>query len=326
MKYQEWQAWQKDGAPADVAAWRANKPLTKERRKELTGITRNKLETSGFSQETVSRLSQSFEGLSDGKLQLIGNTIQDANLYEIDNGTSFHRGGSIYLEKMMPGETPAAYAERVKSMMAFYHEYGHYLDDRYGIAYDTDIMPAAENGANKFLQSIKGGKYSLVNGDIVRTSDNMIVGLGRSQDAEGMMKLQSDVTEHLNKSLGIKSRTELLKEMGYPVRPDFNEYFETYTTPKRQINRTRERYKGAQEAYTKAVGIDSELRDNTQQRLRTRFLRKNSALAREAHAFTDSIDAVTGGQMGMFFPMGRSYSRILCSTFYKQVKGNCRGV
>lgn len=224
--------------------------------------------------------------LKDGDentLTLINNTIDKVSVEWLrESGTSHYRPGTGNI---------TMYSEDSNNKLAqtFWHEYGHFVDDDdvsgAGIKYietftnkrtgkvrtfeyngtsfkaeKIGYKEASEKDVNKLLKDAGlSDKYYAQASDeygyggcwIHRKSDDSFIDVESSYSemdelSKAMGKIFDDVS-------GLTKARNYLKDMGYPDDPNWDDYFETYYTPKRGIAKTREKYKGAEKEYQKAI-------------------------------------------------------------------------
>ena len=226
------------------------------------------------------KILSSVDSMDDRMAELVDRTIDRANAtWRDQNGISnYTSGGSIELFMMDLSGNPRSDEDMVAT---FWHEYGHFVDSWYaksGIQfqknplnsmYDTRdgaTMVAIQNraykeAAEKDIQSILemaglGDKYFAQMQDygqkviIKRKSDGAVA--GQDPSSPEMWEIQSGIDNMLKDLCGYQEWKNFMKDRGEPQDPDFNDYFECYVTPKRKISRTREKFKGATEAFRKA--------------------------------------------------------------------------
>lgn len=177
-----------------------------------------------------------------------------------------HRQGIIVLDEKQTDE---------RWVKSFWHEFGHYIDDtgtnglkltvnlegtdylfdgitaraEYKYRYD-DKTPSDLQG---FLDSVAPDKYAVNGTQIMLKGTDIVVGMQDGDDADIDLKLLSETNGKLKTDLGYYECNNFLKNLGQPVKPNFNDYFETYTTPKLQKVKQRPRYKNADADYDKAL-------------------------------------------------------------------------
>lgn len=316
-----------------------------EERENKARAIRKTIEATGFSDDRTKRMEASLKDAPDEFVDAFTHGLTDAEIRLNEDSRAFYRPGpygslgTLHMSKLELNEDMRD-AERElevdKETAVAFHEIAHYLDAKYGITEMgnwkdqnshtndfgrrfSDFEYASWQDAKSFVEDIAGGKYGFdtENGVVYRKSDNASVGHGpfgedrfRKFDVDGHSELLRDVSNHLNDLLGIKTEDQFKEEVGHPIRPDYDKYFEHYVTPKRQLYRRRERYKGAGEDYRKVMDSYYEKEDAFREanpdyfdKLRA-FYDENERRKAMAAPFTDMIDSATGGQLGMFLFWG----------------------
>lgn len=223
-------------------------------------------------------------------------------------------------------------------LRSFWHEYGHFVDDAAvsgsGFGYKSEYsdyffhsiqseilkddkwMYAAVKDANELL------KYAgLDNKYECRFENGMysaeIFKDGKWYDArnpdfaimdeleEGLLKWSREFSSEI-------SLDDYRKQFGYPDRPERKDYIESYYTPKRQLYRERELFKGAGEAYNKAVReyyekVDAFEKSHDMEKINNEWLKKAEVAKRRKEAVapaTDTFDGGVGGAFSAFILLG----------------------
>lgn len=256
-------------------------------------------------------------------LNIIGDTCDNVTVNWIDAEGTSHLDrvtGEITMFMRSCGDP-----RDIKDLVGtFWHEYGHYVDyyarDRYkytphgidlsgirSLVKANGYEQAAADDINAFLKRMRlddrfvsrysGGEYSYA--WLSRLDGNDIT-------PDDKMALNTALGNWVKEFSGSREAEDYLYNMGYPRRPEYDDFFETYVTPKRQTVKTRERYKGAREAYQQACQRAYEAEDAfrtehdmgalyaEQEKLRQRVREREDALA----FATDTFD---GGARGGFF-------------------------
>ena len=224
----------------------------------------------GLSEAGRQKMSQTIESMPDAQLAILRKTaggcvIRDSEgAYSSTGADSYYRAGTgaIFLEK---GD--------MEVPRIVLHEYGHYLDDQEmsgcgmgkadwgysGSEYTrkfSDVLQFREvlhgNSAAKDIQGLMGDK-----GKVKSSGSDLIVIESSGENADsGYWDFGEMVTKKLGKFISKDEEFEEYKRsIGMPSEsesPKYYDYFETYTTPKRGLVRTRERYKGASDEWSKA--------------------------------------------------------------------------
>ena len=199
---------------------------------------------------------------------------------DTDGGTRYiNRSGHIVMTKPK---------DDTDLVFSFWHEYGHFLDDAEisgtGIQYVEHIKDRNGSFVQDFIfpgtsSVVENTDYKLsVIKDISKILDDCglsneyYVRLPRSEydeccicrmvddkiidansDYEDTKKLRKALSKKYEDLAGVTAANDYLYNMGYPRTPEYTDYFEYYRTPKRQILKTRPKYKGAQDDWNNAI-------------------------------------------------------------------------
>ena len=278
-------------------------------------------------------ISASIDGASDAQLATLKKSIENARIMRYEDtvmtaGCSHYlsSNGIIYLEE-----------EDRKSPRTFWHEFGHYMDDFQHSGLDDDLVTYGEGSPyeshsksfsdiledvvkirgedaakdmQEMLDTVSPDRF-----EVTTNSDGTYLGvrdkkIGTSADSDFSLRwdLQKSfdkvIDNYLDGGENGGEIAEYYRSIGYPRyedRPNRDDYIESYTTPKRKLEREREKYKGAREEYDKK--LDEYYAE--QERVRSEhpdFYEKESELyarkrEREKHvsAVTDCLCGALGG-------------------------------
>lgn len=271
------------------------------------------------------------EKMPDDSLMLFGNTIENVTMdYSNLNSSSYRfRTGLLMLNEDVSDD---------KSAMVFFHEFGHYIDDtsvnginlitkigddRY--SFDVDTISArislkydwAKNARIKdldsFLKKVGFEGYEVDEYAAIRMKDDgRVVGFTWGENEQESKYLMSKVNSYFDEKTKKREYEDFLYDKGMPRRPNWDEYYETYETPKRKTQKVRERYKGAGEKYQSAMNEYYDKRDKFEKEHDMSSLYEEMRKAeekyeerkRKVHPISDSIDAIAGGQFGSIVNYG----------------------
>ena len=235
----------------------------------------------GAPEEYKEAIISSLNNADADALKRIENTLPNyhATWYDGD-GTScyWHGTGSVDLYTRSGGDP-----RRAEDVVGtWWHEYGHFYDDTHasksGVmkhfvlgTYETDIYGvtniatfddelygrAAVKDINAFLQrSHLDDRFEM---QMDRWGSSWLHYKGGDavdfttisyEDQNALCRALHDWSDEYS---GLKRAHRYAYEQGYPVEVNWDDYFESYVTPKRGLYRTREKFKGAEEAYHAAL-------------------------------------------------------------------------
>ena len=304
---------------------------------EREEIKESVINSDGFqnlNDEEKAAISASLDNVSDAQLAMLKKSSENAKIMRYEDtaattGCSHYSSGSgcMYLEE-----------EDRKNPKVFWHEYGHYMDDfrhsglednvvTYGEGspyeshsssfsdiLESDVHIRGEDAAKdiqEMLDEVSLGRFEVVtnsDGTYLGVRDQK-VGTYTDSDINLRMDLQRAfdkvVDNYLDGGENGGEIAEYYRSIGYPQyedRPNRDDYIESYTTPKRKLEREREKYKGAEEEYYRKL---NEFYDE-QERVKAEhpdFHDKVSEMydrkrEREKHisAVTDCLCGVFGGE------------------------------
>ena len=231
-----------------------------------------------MSQEDKDGLSASLNNASDAQLCVLQKTIKNAKVFRVgdtvtpDKCSHYNPGsGAIYMED-----------EDMGNPRVFWHEYGHYMDDSRRSGMDIKEVTRNEGsiyeGTSYTFSSLLRDRVKIYGEDAakdlqemfdrvapgevkVRTNDDGDWLFVSSPDesmseTEAFMRMQNAfdkaVKEYLDGGPDGGKLAEYYKSVGYPLwedRPNRDDYFVSYVTPKKKLEREKEKYKGAEKEY-----------------------------------------------------------------------------
>lgn len=321
---------------------RPKSKYTAEERSKRAADTAAKINDRFIGRERVDNLEKWLSEAPDDTVDAMNTVVGDIPLRTTHAGASFYRAfadgsgkGEIYLQPFAAFDGEQPHVREMREFMAvktMAHEYAHAIDDKNKIT-DTliqrsspgnlqrehdsrplpDFQSASMQDAKDFLEAIPGNKYSFdVNtGAVIRQSDGKQVGRvpeDKSDERyEAFSKLNADVSSFIESEMGIKTYDEICKEHGVPKKVDYEDYFETYVTPKRKLERQRERFKGAGEKYRADFRNYREQMDKVIQENPNVYdqisleVDKQREKRKLAYSFTDAIDSTVRGQLNLVY-------------------------
>lgn len=299
----------------------------------IDGTAESEKAMEGFRREILA----SVDNMDDRMAELVDRTIERAHIqWQPMSGTSNFNGSVIELYTNKSA-TEARSSDEMCS--TFWHEYGHFVDSWYGKAgiefqanplntmadtregatqvaiQNNEYKKAAEKDVQNILDLAGiGDKYyaqmqehgSKV--DIRRRSDGKVVEHGEAMD---LFDIQQAVEKALGAQCGYEEWRNFLTDRGHPKDINYDDYFETYTTPKRQQVKSREKFKGATDAYREALmnkqkkideWIESIGGDAEYQKLlieREELYEKYQQKKAKVGYITDCIDDALNGALGL---------------------------
>ena len=237
---------------------------------------------SGMTDEGKAAVRSAIEKMPDAQLAILKKTMGNAKIINAGDLSSYEGSTSWYTEGT--GAIHMSSEDMKKSRTAF-HEYGHFLDDPkmsgcgmgtrdFGYAgseYTRSMSGELSarkvlhgEGAKADVQKIIGDKATVVtneSGDWLGL-DN---GSGDTDSFETYAEFSQAVGKRMREYVyRDKEWEDYCKEIGLPdesERPKWDDYFVTYTTPKRGITRTKEKFKGAQDKWREALVDYDDRRD-----------------------------------------------------------------
>lgn len=231
---------------------------------------------SGAPEGTKEQILKSIDTMDDGAAELVSKTIGNLSIvWGTGSGEVSHYtqgSGTITLDTD---------PDNTRGVETFWHEFGHYLDDSTSsesgmnfwtyplhsdYAYEhRGITSLAENNealnraAKSDMEALikRFGLSDFTVHEAGSAHGGRVIIKYKDQWVDPMNPLQFEVQQQLSEALnntlkewaGTRKADNYMKEHGEPQRPVWDDYFETYTTPKRHIIRHRERFKGAEAKY-----------------------------------------------------------------------------
>ena len=279
----------------------------------------------GASEEYKKAVIASLDNATDDALRIIEKTFANADVEFIaTDGTSFHRNNTNYNVIYTKRFGDPRSANDINT--TYWHEYGHLVDEakvsgsgiikntkigNYEFTLDgiTDIInedymykKAAANDINAFLvRNNLADRFEMQVNEWGETWLHY-----KNGEAVDLSIISFDDQKALSDALmgwfhgmsGYTDAVEYMYTIGYPRAPKWEDYFETYRTPKRNILRTRAKFNGAQEAYNEANQVYFEARDQFEQThdmseiwaTRDRMLKEADAKEEVLGYITDTFD------------------------------------
>lgn len=278
-----------------------------EERKQIKDDFLNHKGLERLTEEDKEAIGKSIDSASDAQLSMLKNSMKNARIMAVEdtadpNMCSHYTPGNgiIYLER-----------EDMSNPKVFWHEYGHYMDDfshsglEYsvvtfgeGSAYESssntftdilgnDVKVFGEDGAKDLqdaFERIAPGKYKIKTNkaqDYISVCDaqyETYVDIASKEAYDLQKAFDTIIDEYIDGGPDGGEIGEYRRSIGYPDesdRPNRDDYIETYVTPKRKIEREREKYKGAEEEYYKKLN---------------EFYDKQEAVKKEHPEYTDKIN------------------------------------
>ena len=244
------------------------------------------LSSSAFSRigdDDKSSLSESIKNASDAQLCVLQKTIKNARVFSVGytatpKACSHYNSGSgcMYMED-----------EDMGNPRVFWHEYGHYMDDTSRSGMDIKETSKFEGSiyeitATKF-SSLLRDNVKIYGEDAAKDFQEMFDRVAPGEikvktnsdgdwlsvscaddsmsDVEAQMRIQKAFDkafkEFIDDGPDGGKLAEYYKSVGYPTwdeGPKRSDYFVSYVTPKRKLEREKEKFKGAEEKYWKELG------------------------------------------------------------------------
>lgn len=239
----------------------------------------------------------SMADMSDAHLQLLQKTASGVRIWSSEGRRSPSGSSSWYTK----GTGAIQMSEEdMKNPSVLWHEYGHYLDDpaksgcsggteellgqSYTVSLSRSMQIAnvmhgksAAEDFQKLLSNKHGERFMVESNDEWKSlTFRDKEGGSRWAAANEVEQICSDKFREFVYS--DKEWEEYCERIGYPMdseRPDINDYVEFYTTPKRKLQRQREKFAGAEEAYRAKVREFNERRERALEDHRDEFIRKS---------------------------------------------------
>lgn len=285
MKYSDWEKTFVNGGSKDGL-----KAIDSKLRDELIESIKSKKIWEGLPEEKRNVIINELNNGDPHFVQMIERTMDDCHVtWDIDTeGTAHYTYGTGHITMTrQDGDKDLA--------QTFWHEYGHYLDDASisgsGVKYVTKttdrkgrIHEWEHNGASSV--SIEIGYEDATRKDVNKLLDDLGLSdkyyipdseseydhpwifkketgefLDVDDDWEDMDILMNALNKKFEDISGLTDANNYLKSIGYPQDPKWEDYFEYYTTPKRQTLKHRPKFKGAEEAWSEAMIKASDAQD-----------------------------------------------------------------
>ena len=279
---------------------------------------------------------KSLENADEQMLQIVQKTMDKVSVYWTEenpaHNVSHYTEGSGQIQ-IITKDASGELRTVDDIVRTFWHEYGHFVDDanRSGSGYgykseygdyffhgiqaeimrDDKWMYAAREDANKLLKfsglddryecRFESGMYGA---SIFKKTGEWVD--ARNPNFETMNELEDGLTKWVNSFTKSISLEDYRKQYGYPERPNREEYIETYFTPKRNLYRKRELYKGASEAYNKAIQeyyekVDAFESTHDMQKIYDAWRKIDDEANRRKEAVAPATDTFDGGVGGSFY-------------------------
>ena len=284
-------------------------------------------------------IEASVDNMDDRVAMLVEKTIDDARVtWNPTPGTSNYDDGEITVFTMKDGK----YRDPEQITRTLWHEYGHFMDDarksNSGISAKTaplksswetaDGATAISSKEQIYTDAAKADIENLLDmaglSDkygvspwiftsklrLYRKSDNSVISFTNPDNSDDLYEISKKIARPLMDFIGYSEYENYMKDHGEPQFPKYEDYVETYVTPKRHIKREREKFPGAKQKYYddtieysskinewgKSIGEEKykELRAE-QQRLFEEYDRKQKMLG----GVTDCLEEAVNGALGL---------------------------
>ena len=274
------------------------KLYTPEERKTMVDSISSSDAFDGMTESGKEKVLQEIEKMPDAQLQLLQKTIGNVSINSTNGRVTSGGSTSWYI----PGTGSIMLGERgMEEPKVAFHEYGHFFDDPKvsgcgmgdgdfgypGSEYIKSVSDVIQerkilhgNDARDDLQKLVGDGMKVVNND-----SGSWIGIenanGETDDWSQYDKLTEIVDERFRKFIyGDKEFEDYCHSIGMPMeseRPNYDDYYETYKTPKRGLVRTREKFKGADEKYHEELREHLEKRENAREEHFDEYMEKLNA-------------------------------------------------
>ena len=269
-------------ATGDPSSVQNLKLYSAEERKSAIEKIKGSQSWSHMPEEGREKALSAVENASDAELRLLEKTSERAKIYGSEGRTSTGGADSWY----QPGSGAIYLSEEDMSQpRVVWHEYGHFLDDKAasqcGAGKHTVIDYEYEMSLSDTLHdshALHTRKAAGELNNLLSEQDRQNYMIATPDDGEGYIGIKDLKTgqflegneawsalDHLTNAVNEKFRQfymrdpeydEYVKSIGYPTddeRPKAEDYIEFYVTPKRKLQRQRDKYPGASEEYHQAV-------------------------------------------------------------------------
>ena len=274
---------------------------------ERSNIEKEVLSRSGWgdmNEEQRQKAMDVIRNASDAEISLLRKTFGGANIVDSHGQLTPNGSRSWYT----PGTgCMTLHSEDMDDPRVLWHEYGHYLDDAeksgcssgntriLGNVYKDSLSHAivsdktmhSESAAADLQNLIDAeypGKFRLesVDGSMIRVWDE-----SRGEYVDGSTDMS--ISYYMGKAVSKrffefryrdKEYEDFMKSIDCPLeseRPKWDDYFEYYITPKRKLERTREKFKGAEEEYHRKNQEFFDRRDKAMETHREEYERETEA-------------------------------------------------
>ena len=237
----------------------------------------------GLSEDERSEISKSLDVASDAQLSVLKKTCGKARIMRAEDtvrpSSCYSDGtGIMYLED----------ADR-KDPKVFWHEYGHFMDDFEHSGMEDEVVTHGEgtkyesssrsfssvladevklfgkdaaDDLQELFDGAAAGKFKVVTAEdegyiSIKSADSGMLAEDDAALAWDMQKAFDQVIDdYLNGGPDGGDAARYQKSIGYPdesERPKREDFMETYVTPKRKLEREREKFKGAEEEYNRLL-------------------------------------------------------------------------
>ena len=232
----------------------------------------------------------SVDSMDDRMAELVNKTLSNAGVSWVDSkGTSHYESNGIIT--MFTRDINGDPRTNEEVTRTFWHEFGHFVDDGYrsksGLQfYGNPLMDNPNYPGNNVTQSLLGERRKMYHdaarkdvesllelaglADKYRVEEYNDEGWGklyidRREDGQliefrspdetvsaNIVEIQNGIDKALDKILGYDDVLNFMQKHGAPEEINYEDYVETYTTPKRHLIREREKFPGAKDAYRAA--------------------------------------------------------------------------
>ena len=277
----------------------------------------------------------SIDNADEQMLGIISKTI--VNLKEVNWTESDPHGCSHYNDgdgtiTIVTHDDDGTDREPEDILRTFWHEYGHFVDDaeisKSGYGHQSEfsdyffsgIKPEITNGhkweeaavadVNALFKKLGiDDKFQCVYNENMYCAAIFKNGEyydARNPDFETYDELQNALLKWARDFSGEVEYGEYMrKKYGYPVQPNRNEYIESYFTPKRNLYRERELFKGATTAYNKAMekyyaDVEKFQQSHDMDKIFAEWNKLQEAAEKRKEAVRAATDSFDGGVLGSF--------------------------
>ena len=337
MTYKEWEKWKKTGQLPQrglAVVTKQNDVDEQARIKREKDISHIKSILTSIPEKYHDIIFASVDNADDIMLDIISRTVENVNLSWVDenaDGTSnYDNYGNITI---VMKDSSGEYRTDIDILRTFWHEYGHYVDDAkrsksgYGKSYGKYFIDgigtivkdehnwenAAVKDVNELLRKIgldskyecryEDGMYSAY---VFNKKVGDYIDPRSSTSYTDTKELTDGLRKWANEFSGKIDLTDyMIKNYDYPVRPDREKYLESYFTPKRNLYREREVFKGARNAYQTAMdkyyeAVDAFAKSHNMDDIQKKWGEVYDRGQQREEALASATDTLDGGVMGSF--------------------------